>query len=838
MPLPHPTDRRPTLAEAAIAPWHGATLLALLVMLLPLDHSSALSAPALTGLTELLSGGPHRLYEFIKSAMLWVPLGAVAIHVGNPRRLSLLAMSALLCLALIGMAVLPQPRVSDVLELLYAFPGLSLGAWLGYRTRAFQTQTRAASAHLAAEKMSANHAPARRPPSEVAVEVAEEVRNESGHAAPRKRSRRGKRRHAPERVVGWLIASRLLALALLLPIILMLSSFSRWPTEAALLCVIYAGLLWWKPDTWLLLVPAALPLLDLAPWTGRILFDEFDLLMLVTLMLGLLRPPVEADSSRRDKAFLLAIGLFGLSYLSSGLIGLLPLPALDANALNGYWSGYNSVRVAKGLAWALVIIFLLRRGVEDPRSALLQRFVPGMWLGLLGVCLVAFWERWQFAGLLDFDHVYRIVATFSSMHTGGGHIEAYLVAAIPFLWLTIGRWRLALTLGMPLFVLTVYVMLSTVSRGGVLALAIVLAILALGSWRQARAEKIGHSTWIFPGLLLLASAGMLAAGVSGGYLQQRLAQVEKDWDIRMTHWRNAVSIMDPGAPLFGMGLGRFPATYLYSNPEGKALATYTFVDQGGETFLRLGQGETLYMAQKIDLQPGTRYRLSLDLRGHGGRLDAPVCEKQLLDSKQCRWLSFTYPVDPGWRRVEQAFNSGAMGTGNWLTKPPLELFLYNPSKGLVDVDNVRLLDERGMNLLRNGDFSQGGDAWFFKTHSHLPWHIKNLWVETYFSQGLLGLIALLSLLALFLNRAVAGLWRGDPLATALTASVTGMLVVGVFDSLLDTPRIALLFLGLILIGSMRSTLSSDGKHRQRSASSSRDHHRTEVLTQGMPADGS
>ena len=50
-------------------------------------------------------------------------------------------------------------------------------------------------------------------------------------------------------------------------------------------------------------------------------------------------------------------------------------------------------------------------------------------------------------------------------------------------------------------------------------------------------------------------------------------------------------------------------------------------------------------------------------------------------------------------------------------------------------------------LIRNGDFSKGADYWFFKTHSHLPWHIKNLWVEVLFDQGWFGLATFVGLLA-------------------------------------------------------------------------------------------
>ncbi|MDB5893281.1 MAG: hypothetical protein JWQ88_812, partial [Rhodoferax sp.] len=36
----------------------------------------------------------------------------------------------------------------------------------------------------------------------------------------------------------------------------------------------------WRPGLWLFLVPAALPMANFAPWTGWLLADEFDLLML------------------------------------------------------------------------------------------------------------------------------------------------------------------------------------------------------------------------------------------------------------------------------------------------------------------------------------------------------------------------------------------------------------------------------------------------------------------------------------------------------------------------------------------------------------------------------
>ena len=67
--------------------------------------------------------------------------------------------------------------------------------------------------------------------------------------------------------------------------------------------------------------------------------------------------------------------------------------------------------------------------------------------------------------------------------------------------------------------------------------------------------------------------------------------------------------------------------------------------------------------------------------------------------------------------------------------------LYNPQQGTIDVDNVRLLGPDRSNLIENGDFSKGGNRWFFTTDNHLPWHIKHLWVQILFEQGWLGIVA-------------------------------------------------------------------------------------------------
>lgn len=118
-------------------------------------------------------------------------------------------------------------------------------------------------------------------------------------------------------------------------------------------------------------------------------------------------------------------------------------------------------------------------------------------------------------------------------------------------------------------------------------------------------------------------------------------------------------------------------------------------------------------------------------------------------------------------------------------------------------------------MLCNGNFSQGGDCWFFKTHSHLPWHIKNVWVHVLFEQGWGGLLLFMTLTAVAFYRLARAGWRGHRLAWAWLASLAGLLTVGMFDSLLDAPRLATLLLAWLLLGAAHDwePQRSHKKHR-------------------------
>jgi hypothetical protein len=842
--------------------WKLAVAGGLAWALLPLDGGMLLSDPGFTGL-EL----PTQFYRFIKAAMPWAGLGVVCGLGGYGRNVRVWSLATVTGFGLCLWFALDVLQLGEVAQVLAAIPGLAFGLWLGEHTAQpapLQSGRRGAASQIQGRyEQPAVAAQAEIPPFELTPQSPQDqpaARHATSHAfspqrqpstpKPEPANEAGEEIHAPP-VTGWsLLAGRALGLILLLSVAAILFDFPKWPLAIALGLAVYAGVLWVRPLTWLVVVPAALPLLDLAPWTGRFFFDEFDLLMLVTagglLLMGRRAFPVGAPLGANGRGFAPKgaptdyaalrspqacrkrparfprmagplIALLCLSALISGVLGLLPLPPLNANAFSSYWSPYNSLRVAKGFLWGGLIFLWIRRAQPD-RRVLARLFAFGMGLGLAGVGAIGAWEHGLFVG---FGHeTYRIVSTFSSMHTGGGHIEAYLVAALPFLWLATTKLRHLAVTG-PFTILTAYVMLYTVARGGVLALGLAVLILLLASGRLALLA--GGRRLLAPLGMLVVVGLLLAAGMGEGYLQKRFAASAEDWQTRVDHWSRALDMMDGSvsAQLFGMGLGSFPRVYLDRGPADKQPASFGFAAEQGNSYFRLGAGATVYYAQRVPFSAGRGYRLELNARSRQGdaRLDTPVCEKQMLNSRQCAWMDFSVPGDGQWHKLTRDFSSAEVGAQGWMHRPPVELFFYNPGKaGVLDIDNVRLIDPDGRNVLCNGDFSRGGDCWYFKTHSHLPWHIKNVWVHVLFEQGWLGLLAFAGLTALALTRLARAGWQGHRLAWAWLASLTGLLTVGTFDSLLDAPRLATLLLAFMLLGAGYDWEPSAGaaSRRQRS----------------------
>ena len=575
----------------------------------------------------------------------------------------------------------------------------------------------------------------------------------------------------------------------------------------------YTVLLVYFPYAWLVAIPALLPIMDFTPWTGRFFFDEFDLVILSTLAFYYWQKPTGRNHSLLSMPTILLLTAFGLLYALSLFKGLLPLHELNANAFSNYYSNYNSLRVGKGFIWSLLLLPLLQLTVRRYHYAQ-HYFAYGMLLGLTGVAVFAIIERLVFTNLFDFSTDYRINALFSTMHAGGGHIESYLMLSLPFITLLFVKSTHGLIRslsGIALFIVGLYTLLVTFSRGGYIGFGIGFVVLLLALLASFRKHTLVTKRPLLILPLLAISLVMALPVLRGSMIQHRFNVADQDRNSRTHHWRDALAMRDDDIPtlLFGMGLGSYPRTFFWLNAENTHPATYEIGNEKGNNYLRLRGGDALFMGQYLTIEPHTPYRLVLDVRGETGKmaLSTSLCEKSVQYSLRCSGVVTTINK-PDWEHIEQVINSNDVGERvvGGLLKRPIQLSFYNGNGTgqLLDVDNVQLLDTTGINVLTNGDFTQGSDHWLFSAEKHNPWHVFNFWVHLLFDQGWLGAIAFFLLLAKGIYTLCRQLPRQNIFAAILLSSFSGFMVVGFVDSPFDAPRLTLLFFLLLFFALLRT----------------------------------
>lgn len=305
---------------------------------------------------------------------------------------------------------------------------------------------------------------------------------------------------------------------------LLLAAASVYPLpklELALLLSGYMALLLWKPEAWLVTVPALLPVLDFAPWTGWFFLEELDLLLLATCAAGYWAIGRSHSPTKLPGLARFALGLFMLCYAIAAWRGITPLAPLDANSFANYTSPYNGLRVLKGVLWPVLLLPLLRATAGEQGSNLQRLLVPGMILGLVACSLAVVWERMAFPGLLNFSSDYRPTAPFSAMHTGGAALDAYLAMSFPFvtLWLVNHPSHRRLALGLAALGLGLFAGLTTFSRDIYLAYAAAGAVIAvLGSAHHLRSGSLSGRSMVASLLMLVLTYWVLEQVFAhGGY---------------------------------------------------------------------------------------------------------------------------------------------------------------------------------------------------------------------------------------------------------------------------------------------------------------------------------
>lgn len=368
---------------------------------------------------------------------------------------------------------------------------------------------------------------------------------------------------------------------------------------------------------------------------------------------------------------------------------------------------------------------------------------------------------------------------------------------------------------MALLACTALVALHWGGTAGALGMAWPLLGLAVAGVAACASTSLRWPTsyrWQLTTVALMGVAAFIIGVLSGGaYMVNRFATGERDLDWRRAHWQTGVDMLrTPADWALGKGIGRFPANYFAIGKPEQHPGDYRLRYDGDNAHLTLtgglhtnGWGEIFRVTQRI-AAPGHGAWVAAKVRApQDASLHFEICEKHLLYGQNCVGRDIAVKAAPGvWQDIKaQMRGSTAPGHGEWYAPRFVAFSVAMESRGrLVDLDDLELTDVRGTPLLSNGDFTREMAHWYFSSDKHhLPWHMKNLFAHVLFEQGLLGVALFGLLLTMAFWRTAVGSAQAHPLAPALAASLAGFTTVGLFDSLLDVPRVAWLFYLLVLI---------------------------------------
>ena len=150
--------------------------------------------------------------------------------------------------------------------------------------------------------------------------------------------------------------TKLFSVTLFVAVVAFLFAFPVDRAWLAIGFVVYALCLLKYPRMWLVAVPAMMPVLDLAFFSGWFFFDEFDALVLFTAAILYFRQPLVRDDFRLGRPLAIALTILIVSYAASCAMALYPWPKIDGNSFASYYSPFNALRVAKGFMWPLLLL--------------------------------------------------------------------------------------------------------------------------------------------------------------------------------------------------------------------------------------------------------------------------------------------------------------------------------------------------------------------------------------------------------------------------------------------------------------------------------------------------
>ena len=348
------------------------------------------------------------------------------------------------------------------------------------------------------------------------------------------------------------------------------------------------------------------------------------------------------------------------------------------------------------------------------------------------------------------------------------------------------------------------------------SMPVLAVVLLIGLVAGTRSRPMWPETlrWQASSVAAMGAVAVMVGVFGGGvYMGGRFLTGSQDLNSRIAHWKLGYSMLQtPEEWWLGKGLGRFPSNYfLYGDPLHRP-GDYRIKRDGDNAYLTLtgglhmnGFGEIFRVTQRIS-EPGktptvtARVRTAKDVNLH-----LEVCEKHLLYGQNCLGKQVLIKSMAGqWQPMQAVLEGDGASRGAWYAPRILAFSVAVETRGgMVDLDDIALTRQDGQQLLSNSSFGDDMARWFFTSDKHhMPWHIKSMYMNVQFDQGVVGATLFGLLLAGAIWRTSLGKARHHTLAPALAAGLTGLAIVGLFDSLLDVPRLAWIFYLFVLIAWM------------------------------------
>ena len=341
-----------------------------------------------------------------------------------------------------------------------------------------------------------------------------------------------------------------------------------------------------------------------------------------------------------------------------------------------------------------------------------------------------------------------------------------------------------------------------------------LAAFAVGAFKSRTLVKLPTPLARFLPMLFLAL--VVALPTASGYrMTARGSSSFTDFLGRIGHWWESAQLMEPslGMQLFGAGVGSYPRLYHWANFDRSNLVTYGLGSEAGERqerkFLRLKSGD-FSIVQRLPVRPHNNYRLEYRIRGggEGAQLLAKFCEKHILYSDRyvpnCVIKRFRTAEPNEWQSGQADFDSGTLGDAGW-TGWPVNIMIYAVGPPVVDVDYIRVFDSAGREITANSGFDDNMDRWvFIRDFEHLDWHVKNLFLHFFLEQGLFGAFVVALAVAVFLLAQWQAYRHGSRMSVGLITAMMAVMVVGLFGTVVDNPRVTTLFMLVLVAGLLRT----------------------------------